>query len=128
MPITATTASTARASAAGAPKPSNPAPLSTAATFAQVATLTQPRYSPKVPSTRSRSSSPPAGRVVVRWKSSPRTASSAAITSTLSHSSPAWMVSSQAAFSSSEAIAGTAMPRASAGSHHCHRQYAPSPT
>src|SRR5690606_32686297 len=126
-PTTATASSTITARTSGAPKPEKPAPLSAAAMFAQVATLTQPRYSPKVPSTTTRSTAPAGGLAVRRRNRAPSTIRSTRITSTLSATAPAWTTRIQAAFSSSEAIVRPAIPRWSCRSHHCHSVYAPSP-
>ncbi len=90
--------------------------------LAAVATATQPRYSPKVPSSTTFSVSEAAGSPASRRISSPRVTTSARITTTLTHSQPAWVTSSQAPLRIIEIAASVPIRRAReelplAGSH-----------
>jgi len=84
--------------------------------LAQVATETQPRYSPKVPSTTIRSTVPGPPEAseetrTSRWASRPSTSASARITATLAQTEPVWVTSSQAALSSIESAASQPVAR-----------------
>ena len=94
--------------------------------FAQVATHTHPRYSPKVPSTTTLSIALRGAPAEVRRNSSASTTSRVRITSTLGQIHPACTVRIQPPFSSREAIAGVVTRRGSCWSHHCHSVYRPS--
>ena len=132
-PTAATTSSTPTASSCATAGPgSAPDATSVAVTFAQVATATQPRYSPNVPSTTTDSTSPPVRGS--RCSTSTRrtsTASRATITTTLTQSQPCWVTSSQPALSTIDAAAHHPARRcrgaAACDGTHCSTVYAARP-
>ncbi|AGW42624.1 hypothetical protein O159_27300 [Leifsonia xyli subsp. cynodontis DSM 46306] len=104
-PMTATTPSTAiPQTSRSMPHPAKPEAASAAAMFATVATMTQPRKRPVVPSKRIASAIVPAGSRRSRTKATISATSRAAMTRTLRASSLAWTERIQAAVRSMDAV------------------------